>query len=153
MCTNTKVFPFFLECSKQTDNPKHKEILFKLAFGQGGYLIVRNNFLVTPNGEFKIPDVYSTKAHKEVEERLWKVDEYSIMKENIKDTLSSWSSLNKRNKVYLLFKYSSQNFSDKEKLQNSSYLNIANMVKLIKPTDVVYELFSIIHINPQIYKN
>lgn len=114
---------------------------------------MRNNFLVTPNGEFKIPDVYSTKAHKEVEERLWKVDEYSIMKENIKDTLSSWSSLNKRNKVYLLFKYSSQNFSDKEKLQNSSYLNIANMVKLIKPTDVVYELFSIIHINPQIYKN
>lgn len=144
-------FPFFLECMKMYHKePQKQKILQQLAFGKGGFVIIKNNVLLTPAGEFKIPEKYSLEAQQELDTKLWKKDEYSVMLDDIKNTMTSWSTINKKNKTYLLYKYCAAHFENEERVRNCCYLNVAHIMKLIKPSDVVYKVFEIVSIDPSL---
>ena len=144
-------YPFFLECSKYyNDEPVKQKLLHNLTFGKGGLMILKNKILVTPNGEFKIPSTYSLEAHQELDKKLWKKDEYGVMFDDIKETLTSWSTLNKKNKQYLFYKYCAENYNYETGLEKCDFLNIASIMKMIKNSDIVYEVFKILNIIPSL---
>jgi hypothetical protein len=144
---NMRFFPFFLECSKYYQNePLKQKLLHQLTFGQGGFMILKDKILITPEGEFKIPSVYSSEAHKELDEKLWKKDEYTVMCSDIKETLNSWANINKKNRSYLLNKFCSENFNSEERVKKYGLLIIANIMKMIKNNDIVYEVFAILDV-------
>lgn len=144
-------YPFFLAvCKYYDDEPLKQKMLRNLAFNKGGMIISKNNILITPNGQFKIPSVYSFESHQELDNKLWKKDEYQTMFGNIQEQLTSWSTLNKKNKQYLLYKYCAQHYNFETALKCTNFLNIASLMKMIKNSDVVYELFKILSISPHL---
>ena len=79
---------------KESDMIK-KRHLECLAFGKAG--VFRESVLVTENGDFKIPKVFSTEERDKVYKLVWSGDtEFSRMEKKIKERLSTWSSLKKR---------------------------------------------------------
>ena len=97
-------FPFFLECSiKETDTIK-KRHLERLDFGKAG--VFRESVYVTENGDFKIPKVYSDEERDKLYKLVWSGDtEFSRMEKKIKERLSTWSNLKKRDKLKMIDKY------------------------------------------------
>lgn len=147
-----QVFPFFIECSKYyNDQPQKQRLLQQLAFGRGGFMILRKNVLVTPEGEFKIPPTYSDAARLELDQKLWKQDDFSSMNQRIKDTLSSWTTVKKKDKIYLFYKFVASLQQDmRDKMIICSLLVLAHLMKLIKPNDLTYDSFNILHVKPDL---
>ena len=101
------VFPFFIECSKHYQDEPHKQkFLQKLAFGHGIHIIKRKdkNILVTANGEFTIPTVYSDKALKDLAGKLWEVNDFTRLGDCVEDMRQTWHTARKKDKIYLLYK-------------------------------------------------
>ena len=101
----TKIYPFFLECSmKETDTYK-KRHLELLAFGKGG-VIIQDSVYVTENGNFKIPKIYSDEERDKLYKLVWSGEtEFSRIEKEIKELLSTWRNLKKRDKLRMIDKY------------------------------------------------
>lgn len=98
------MFPFFIECSKHYQNEPHKQkFLQKLAFGHGIHIIKRKDksILVTSNGEFVIPTVYSDKARRDLASKLWEVNDFTRLGDCIEDTRRTWHTARKKDKIDL----------------------------------------------------
>jgi hypothetical protein len=138
------MFPFFIECSKHYQNEPHKQkFLQKLAFGHGIHTIKRKDksILVTPNGEFVIPTVYSDKARRDLANKLWEVNDFTRLGDCIEDTRQTWHTARKKDKIYLIYKYvaSLPNLSRSQKMGVCNILILALLLKMIKPTDLDYK--------------
>ena len=139
-------FPFFLECSiKETDTIK-KRHLERLDFGKAG--VFRESVYVTENGDFKIPKVYSDEERDKLYKLVWSGDtEFSRMEKKIKERLSTWSNLKKRDKLRMIDKYALSldcDFEEKKKI--SGKLKTKILIKLLNPKDIEYENFKILRI-------
>ena len=137
------MFPFFIECSKHYQDEPHKQkFLQKLAFGHGIHIIKRKDksILVTPNGEFVIPAVYSDKARRDLAGKLWEVNDFTRLGDCIEDTRQTWHTARKKDKIYLLYKYvaSLPNLTRSQKMAVCNILILALLLKMIKPTDLDY---------------
>jgi hypothetical protein len=137
------MFPFFIECSKHYQNEPHKKkFLQKLAFGHGILIIKRKDksILVTPNGEFVIPSVYSDKARSDLANKLWEVNDFTRLGDCIEETRQTWHTARKKDKIYLLYKYvaSLTNITRSQKMVVCNLLILALLLKMIKPTDLDY---------------
>ncbi len=151
------VFPFFIECSKHYQNePEKCKILQRLAFGHGVHIIKRKdkNILVTANGEFVIPVVYSGKAHKELANKLWQVNAFTRLEDSIGDTRQTWHTARKKDKIFLLYKYvaSLPNIKLRQKMAICNVLILALLLKMIKPADIVYMDSKIVDVNEDLIK-
>jgi len=150
---NYNVYPFFIECSKYYEQCDLKYVTFvDLAVGKRGIFIKRaekTTYIVTPNGEFEIPKKYSDEKHLEFKNKWWgRVDEFTQMRDLIKESRKNWTTTKKRDKIYLFHKYiSSLNVDISYKILFSSLLTFALMLKLFKPADIVYEQFEIKKVN------
>ena len=143
-------FPFFLECSmKETDMIK-KRHLEHLAFGKAG--VFCESALVTENGDFKIPKVYSDEERDKLYKLVWSGDtEFSRMEKKIKERLSTWSSLKKRDKLRMIDKYVLSldcDFEEKKKI--SGKLKTLILIKVLNPKDIEYENFKILQIRENV---
>ena len=139
-------FPFFLECSmKETDMIK-KRHLEHLAFGKAG--VFRESVYATENGDFKIPKVFSTEERDKLYKLVWSGDtEFSRMEKKIKERLSTWSSLKKRDKLRMIDKHVLDldcDFEEKKKI--SGKLKMLILIKVLNPKDIEYENFKILRI-------
>jgi len=137
------MFPFFIECSKHYQDEPHKQkFLQKLAFGHGIHIIKRKDksILVTPNGEFVIPTVYSDKARRDLANKLWDVNDFTRLGDCIEETRQNWHTTRKKDKIYLLYKYvaSLTNLTRSQKMAVCNILILALLLKMIKPTDLDY---------------
>lgn len=137
------MFPFFIECSKHyKDEPHKQKFLQKLAFGHGIHIIKRKgkSILVTPNGEFVIPTVYSDKARRDLASKLWEVNDFTRLGDCIEDMRQTWHTARKKDKIYLLYKYvaSLPNLTRSQKMAVCNILILALLLKMIKPTDLDY---------------
>jgi hypothetical protein len=151
------VFPFFIECSKHYQDEPHKsKFLQKLAFGHGVHIIKRKdkNILVTSNGEFTIPTVYSDKARKELVSKLWQVNAFSQLGDCIEETRQNWHTTRKKDRIYLIHKYVAAlpNLQLQQKIVICNILILALLLKMIKPTDIVYKNSEIADINEDLIK-
>lgn len=152
---NNNMYPFFIECSKHYDDQPHKQrLLQQFAFGRGGSFIVKRNdknILVTTEGEFVIPSLYSEDARLELDQKLWKYDDYEKMQEDIKSLRATWSTTKKKDKLYLFYKYIASldnlQFSTNEKIVLCNLITLTLLLKLVKPSDVVYKDFIIQNVN------
>jgi len=138
------VYPFFIECSKYFQNEPYKcKFLQKLAFGHGIHIIKRNdkNILVTSNGEFIIPLLYTDKARDELTSKLWQVNAFTRLEDSIKNTRQSWQTTRKKDKIYLLYKYvaSLTNITMYEKTMICNLLVLALLLKILKSTDIDFK--------------
>lgn len=151
------VYPFFIECSKYYSDPHKQKFLRQLAFGKGGGLIINRkdkNILITSDGEFVIPLFYSDEARLELEKKLWKCDDFEKMQEDIKNMRTLWSTTKKKDKLFLFYKYiASLDFSMNEKIVLCNLITLTLLLKIIKPTDVVYKNYVIEHVNEDLFKN
>jgi hypothetical protein len=137
------MFPFFIECSKHYQDEPHKQkFLQKLAFGHGIHIIKRKDksILVTPNGEFVIPAVYSDKARRDLANKLWGVNDFTRLGDCIEEMRQTWHTTRKKDKIYLLYKYvaSLTNLTRSQKMAVCNILILALLLKMIKPTDIDY---------------
>jgi len=145
-------FSFFIECSKHYQNEPYKQkFLQKLALGHGLHMIKRKdkNILVTPNGEFVIPSIYSDKARCDLADKLWQVNDFTRLGKCIEDTRQSWYTTKKKDKIYLLYKYVAS-LPDLTRFQKKAICNIlilALLLKMIKPTDIDYKESKITDVN------
>jgi hypothetical protein len=151
------MFPFFLECSKHYQNEPHKhKFLQRLAFGHGILIIKRKdkNILVTGNGEFIIPTIYSENAHKDLEKKLWVKNEFTKLADCLEETRRTWTTVRKKDKVFLLFKYVAAlpDLTKLEKILLCNMVLLALFLKMIKPTDVEFRDSKIVSINQDLTK-
>ena len=149
------MFPFFIECSKHYQHEPYKQkFLQKLAFGHGVHIIKRKdkNVLVTPNGEFVIPSVYSDKARRDLVNKLWQVNEFTRLGDCIEDTRRAWHTARKKDKIYLLYKYVSSltDLTFIQKMVISNILVLGLLLKVIKSTDIEYNDNKIVNVNGDI---
>jgi len=152
---NNNMYPFFIECSKHYKDQPHKQrLLQQFAFGRGGSFIVKRkdkNILVTTEGEFVIPSLYSEDARLELDQKLWKYDDYEKMQEDIKSLRATWSTTKKKDKLYLFYKYIASldnlKFSTNEKIALCHLITLTLLLKLVKPSDIVYKDFVIQSVN------
>ena len=102
--TTYQFFPFFLECSmKETDMIK-KRHLELLAFGKAG--VFRESVYVTENGNFKIPKVFSDEERDKLYKLVWSGEtEFSRMEKEVKEHLSTWKNLKRRDKLRMIDEY------------------------------------------------
>lgn len=139
------VYPFFIECSKRYSHDHlKKRFLEKMAIGKGIHVIDRKgkNVMVMPDKEFVIPNVYSDKHMKELDFILWKNDEvFHDLGQQIKEVRKSWQSTRKKDKMFLIYKYVSQipDITIEEKFLISNVLIMALLLKIMKPSDVIYD--------------
>lgn len=151
------VFPFFIECSKHyQDEPYKQKFLQKLAFGHGIHIIKRKdkNILVTANGEFIIPAIYSDKARQDLASKLWEVNDFTRLGKCIEDMRQTWHTARKKDKIYLLYKYVSM-FSGLNQSQKKTACNIlvlALLLKMIKPVDLDYKDSKVVDVNEDLLK-
>ena len=143
-------YPFFLECSMKETDMITKRHLEHLAFGKAG--IFREHvrglatlIFVTENGDFKIPKVLSTEERDKLYKLVWGGEtEFSRMEKKIKESLTTWSNLKKRDKLRMIDKYVLDldcDFEEKKKI--SGRLKSEILIKLLNPKDIVYENFKI----------
>lgn len=149
---NVNVYPFFIECSKYYHDQPHKQrLLQQFAFGRGGGFIIKRkdkNILVTPEGEFVIPAQYSEDARLELDQKLWKYDDYEKMQQDIKNLRAVWSTTKKKDKLYLFYKYiSNLDLSINEKIILCNLITLTLLLKLVRPSDVTYKDFTIQNMN------
>ena len=127
---------------KETDMIK-KRHLELLAFGKAD--VFRESVYITENGDFKIPKVYSDEERDKLYKLVWSSDtEFSRMEKKIKEHLSTWKNLKKRDKLRMIDKYVLSldcDFEEKKKI--SGELKNAFLIKSIKPQDIVYEKWKI----------
>ena len=209
---NNNVYPFFIECSKYYEDQPYKQLLLQqFAFGHGGSFIIKRkdkNILVTPDGEFVIPSLYSENAlptygptstrvlsearllsiydpavyatlrvpldpckvkfdesvkkkiedfhtaRLELDQKLWKYDEYDKMEENIKNLRIVWSTTKKKDKLHLFYKYiSTLELSTNEKIILCNLITLTLLLKLVKPSDILYKDFIIQNVNQDLLTN
>lgn len=183
------MYPFFIECSKYYQDQPYKQLLLQqFAFGRGGSFIVKRkdkDILVTSDGEFIIPSLYSEIsdfsndisiydpavydnikhtfklensikkkikdfhiARLELDRKLWIYDEYDHMQENIKNLRISWNTTKKKDKLYLFYKYiSNLDLTINEKIILCNLITLTLLLKLVKPSDVLYKDFIIQDVN------
>jgi hypothetical protein len=151
------MFPFFIECSKHyRDEPHKQKFLQKLAFGHGIHIIKRKNksILVTSNGEFVIPTVYSDKARCDLDSKLWEVNDFTRLGDCIEDTRQTWRTARKKDKIYLLYKYvaSLPNLTRSQKMATCNILVLALLLKMINPADIDYQDSKIVGVNEDLMK-
>jgi hypothetical protein len=151
------VYPFFIECSKFYSDPHKKKLLQELAFGRGGGFIIKRkekNILVTSNGEFIIPSTYSDEARLDLDKKLWKRGEFEQMQNDIKNARSVWSTTKKKDKLHLLYKYIAElDLPLDRKSELCSLITLVLLLKIIKPSDIVYKDFVIESISDHLLKN
>ncbi len=152
------VFPFFIECSKYfQDDPYKQKFLQKLAFGYGIHIIKRKdkNILVTPNGEFIIPVMYSDKARDELTDKLWETNDFTRLADCIENTRNTWQTARKKDKIYLLYKYVAAipDMTPPQKMAISNILVLALLLKMIKPTDLHYKESKVADVNEYLIKH
>jgi hypothetical protein len=138
---NIDIYPFFLECSKHCD-PKNQKFFQNLAFGKGCHIIKRKDkkILVFTNGEFIIPKEYSKNSQLELEKLIWSHSEFEELAIQIQNTRFSWSTIRKKDKTNLLFRYiASLNCSLKQKLNIVSIILLALFLKIINQNDISYD--------------
>jgi hypothetical protein len=196
---NNNVYPFFIECSKYYQDQPYKQLLLQqFAFGRGGSFIIKRkdkNILVTPDGEFVIPSLYSENwgpavttpsstdslsiydpvplesefeldnsikkkiedfhtARLELDQKLWKYDDYDKMQENIKNLRTVWSTTKKKDKIYLFYKYiSNLELSTNEKIILCHLITLTLLLKLVRPSDILYKDFVIQNVNQDLLTN
>ena len=136
------MFPFFIECSKHYQDEPHKQkFLQKLAFGHGIHIIKRKDkrILVTPNGEFVIPAVYSDKALRDLSSKLWEVNDFTRLGDCIEGTRRTWHTARKKDKIYLLYKYvaSLPNLTRSQKMAVCNVLILALLLKMILQARII----------------
>jgi hypothetical protein len=158
MNNNNNVYPFFIECSKYyQDQPYKQRLLQQFAFGRGGSFIIKRkdkNILVTPEGEFMIPLLYSEDARLELDQKLWKYDNYEKMQEDIKNLRLTWSTTKKKDKLYLFYKYiANLELSTHEKIILCNLITLTLLLKIIRPSDIVYNNFTIQNVNQDLLTN
>ena len=136
-------YPFFLECSmKETDTYK-KRHLELLAFGKGG--LIRDSVYVTGNGNFQIPKIYSDEERDRLYNLVWNGEtEFSRMEKEIKERLSTWENLKKRDKLRMIDKYVlSLDCDFKEKKNAKGVITSALLLHLLTSDDIVYKNYEI----------
>ena len=103
---------------------------------------------VTENGDFKIPKVFSTEDRDKLYKLVWGGEtEFSRMEKKIKESLTTWSNLKKRDKLRMIDRYVLDLGSDfEEKKKISGRLKSQILIKLLNPKDIVYENFKILRI-------
>ena len=141
--TTYQFFPFFLECSmKETDMIK-KRHLELLAFGKTG--VFCESVYVTENGDFNIPKVFSDEERDKLYKLVWSGEtEFSRMEKKIKEHLSTWKNLKKKDRLRMIDKYVLSldcDFEEKKKI--SRELKSAILIQSLKPKDIVNENFKI----------
>lgn len=150
------VYPFFIECSKFYSDPHKQRLLQQFAFGRGGGFIIKRrdkNILVTSDGEFVIPSEYSDESRLELDKKLWKDDDFEKMQQDIKSTRTLWSTTKKKDKLYLFYKYiATMNLSINEKIILCHLITLTLLLKLIKPSDIVYKNFVLEKISDDLLK-
>jgi hypothetical protein len=153
---NYNIHPFFIECSKKYEQREEKyNLLVDLAVGKRGIFLTRVDknkpvtYVVTPKGEFQIPENYSDEKHAEFKQKWWGDDTaFSNMKDAIKESRKNWATTKKKDRIYLLNKFiCSLDIDLAHKVFLSSLITFALLLKLYKPTDIVYEEFEIKTIN------
>ena len=130
-------YPFFLECSmKETDTYK-KRHLELLAFGKGG--LIRDSVYVTGNGNFQIPKIYSDEERDRLYNLVWNGEtEFSRIEKEIKEHLSTWENLKKRDKLRMIDKYVLNldcNFIEKKNAKSA--ITSALLLHLLKSDEIV----------------
>ena len=121
-----------------------KRHLEHLAFGKAG--VFCESVYVTENGDFKIPKVFSAEERDKLYKLVWSGDtEFSRMEKKIKERLTTWSSLKKRDKLRMIDKYV-LDFDFEEKKKISGKLKTLILIKLLNPKDIEYENFKILQI-------
>ena len=122
-----------------------KRHLEHLAFGKAGVFRKSPLILVTENGDFKIPKVYSDEERDKLYKLVWSDDtEFSRMEKKIKERLSTWSSLKKSDKLRMIDKYALSldcDFEEKKKI--SGKLKMLILIKVLNPKDIEYENWNI----------
>lgn len=129
------ITPYFFQCCKYEPCPKKRKVLENIGFGQGYFLIRRNQNLVleTSNGPFSVPSQYSAESYSKLNRLLWAEDHFSSYLEDIKDTQKVWSNVKKRDKIRTLDNYIINlkcSFQEKQRLK--SIFTLALMLHLIK---------------------
>lgn len=163
--TQYRVYPFFITCSKNyaLDDPKYNTLV-DLAVGKRGIFIKRpikdmpkkdRIFLVTPSGEFEVPNKYSVEKYTEFKNSWWgEDDEFSQMTTTIKESRKNWAQgTKKKDKIYLFHKYiTSLDISMAYKILFSALLTFALLLKLFKPSDIIYKNFNVTRVNEEFLK-
>jgi len=146
------IYPFFIDCSEKHEQPDDRyNMLIDFAVGKRGIFLKRVNgtVLVTPKGEFQIPETYSEEKYAEFKQKCWDDDtEFSNIRDAIKDSRRAWTTTKKRDKIYLFNKLvASLDISMSLKILFSSLATFALLLKLYKPSDIIYEDFEIKYLN------
>jgi hypothetical protein len=125
-----------------------------MAIGQGIHVIKRKdkNVLVTGTGEFVIPSQYSDDDRKKLETRIWKIDDFTRLGQQIEDTRKTWSTMRKKDKMCMIYKYVStlSEMSKSDKITTANILILALLLKMIKNSDVIYEKSKIVDVSETI---
>ena len=156
-----RFYPFFLECSmKETDTYK-KRHLELLAFGEGGLITIagaecttlvaspkgdtQDSVYVTGNGNFQIPKIYSDEERDRLYNLVWNGEtEFSRIEKEIKEHLSTWENLKKRDKLRMIDKYVLNldcNFIEKKNAKD--VITSALLLHLLKSDEIVYKNYEI----------
>ena len=136
----TNIYPFFLECQKHTQSPMLKSLFKSLTFGKGGHIISKKNtnILITVNGEFVIPIVYSEEERLKLEKML-NFEPFENESKKLKEARTNWSSIRKKDKLKLFYNYvSSLPIPVQDKIKLSRFIILAVFLKLIGNEDVEY---------------
>ncbi len=148
-----KIIPFFIECSEYYKHDVYKQkFLQKLAIGYGAHIIKRKEkyILLTPNGEFKIPQFYSDESRIELENKLWDKSKFSELGKSVTENRKNrkWESAKKNDKIFLIYKYISDlKLSFPDKILLCKILILILFLKFIKSTDVEYSDGSILNVD------
>lgn len=153
-----QLYPFFIECSKYYNNqPYKKKILEQFAFGNGALIFKKNkkDVLITSEGEFIIPSIYSDESRMELENKIWKNDEFFKMQNIIKEYRNLWVNIKKKDKLYLIYQYiASLNLEYKDKILASNLIKFLLFLKILSNSnDIEYDNYKITKINENLFKN
>ncbi|MGL5961108.1 MAG: hypothetical protein ACRCZ0_04080 [Cetobacterium sp.] len=100
----------------------------------------------------KIEDFHT--ARLELDQKLWKYDEYDKMQENIKNLRIVWNTTKKKDKLYLFYKYiSTLELSTNEKIILCNLITLTLLLKIVKPSDLLYKDFIIQNVNQDLLTN
>lgn len=134
------IYPFFLECEKHTKSPMLKLLFKSLTFGKCGHIVLKKNknVLITVNGEFVIPNIYSDEDRLKLE-KLLDVEPFETENKKLKETRTSWCSIRKKDKLKLFYNYiSSLSIPLQDKIKLTRFVILALFLKLITNEDVEY---------------
>ena len=153
------LYPFFLECSKQCTDNAEKQVYESLGFGKNDFFVKRDTgiVLITPKGEYPIPQFYSTEEHNKLKDMLWNTnDAYDVMQNNIKEAYRQWINVKKKDKIRLINHYVLHCNEDRcidKCILYKSMITIAMVIKLLLTEDFTYKNGKITNINKCITKD